>query len=145
MHAESISSLLDKMEGLLGRIGPGSGKQVLDLLLLMDEVSARIQEQEGRGAVLLAEKTQFASIQASIKKDAAQLLRELGGAAGLQAERLRHNVAETAWWWRLEQVVARDKKGPGSTRVEKSLGSLRWWWAYWRGYICCSCNLTRLT
>jgi len=106
MHSESISSLLDKMDGLLGRIGPGSGKQVLDLLLLMDEVNARIEEQEGRGAALLAEKTQFARVQVNLKENAALILREFGGFAGLQAERARHNVAGNAWWWRLEQVVA---------------------------------------
>lgn len=110
MYAETISSLLDKIEGLLGRIGAGSGKQALDLLLLMDEVNARIQEQEGRGALLLAEKTQFVSIQANIKENAALILRELGGPVGLLAERARHTVAEDAWWWRLEQVVAEKRK-----------------------------------
>ncbi len=111
MYAESINSLLDKIESLLGRMGPGSGRQAVDLLLLMDEVSARIEEQEGRGAALLAEKAQFASIQARVKKDAAQLLREVGGANGLQAERSRHNGAESAWWWRLEKVVAEANSG----------------------------------
>lgn len=110
MYAETIGSLLDKIEGLLGRIGAGSGKQALDLLLLMDEVNLRIQEQEGRGALLLAERTQFVSIHANIKANAALILRELGGAAGLQTERARHAVAENAWWWRLEQVVAEARK-----------------------------------
>ncbi len=106
MQAVTIGSLLDQMEALLGRLGPGSGKQALELLLLMDEVNARIQEQNGREGVLVAEKTQFASIQARVKKDAAVLLRELRGAAGLQVERSRHNAVEAAWWWRLEKVVA---------------------------------------
>ncbi len=111
MNLETIGGMLDQIEALLGRIGSGQKDRALEILTLLDAVQERVKEQENHGSALLAEKAQFESVQASVRKEAALILREIGGGAELKARRTSRGAAESGWWWYLDGVIANERKG----------------------------------
>lgn len=107
---QTLSDQLDQIEAQLGKIGPGFGKQTFELLKQLDSASDRICVLTEQGVPPKAETAQFDAIQATLRKEAPLLLREMGGAEVLQKEREKFQIAPEASWWFLDEYVARNKR-----------------------------------
>ncbi len=90
----------------------GSGVRARTLLEDMDRVSELWPELEAAGLDLRPEAGRWETVQASVKRVARRLLKELrasGGLATVRAE--QHPDGQCAWWWRLDEAVAQENRG----------------------------------
>ena len=89
----------------------GSGTRARTLLEDMDRISALWPVLEAAGADLRPEAGRWETIQASIRRVARRLLKELRASGGLAAVRAEaHPDDQCAWWWRLDGAVAQENK-----------------------------------
>ena len=89
----------------------GSGARARGVLEDMDRISELWPALEAAGLDLRPEAGRWETIQASVKRVARRLLKELrasGGLATVRAE--QHPDGQCAWWWRLDEAVAQDSK-----------------------------------
>ena len=89
----------------------GSGTRARALLEDMDRIGELWPVLEAAGLDLRPEAGRWETIQASVKRVARRLLKELrasGGLATVRAE--QHPDGQCAWWWRLDEAVAQDSK-----------------------------------
>ena len=105
----TISDELDRLEVLVGRIGFNSPKQARDLLNGLDGVALRLEEW---GDTPSRRNTQvhFDALLARLRKDAAQFVRDLGGANVLAEMRAGANPPRSAEWWYLDELLAARRK-----------------------------------
>ncbi len=124
MGAGSLGSQLDQLDNLIGRLGSvgDSHKNALDILLLMDQIDARMQELNAQGASIKAEEGQYESSCAALKKEARRLVRDFGGAAALHEERALRKVPESAWWWFLDDYLA--QKNAAALKNQLKIGAV---------------------
>ena len=89
----------------------GSGSRARTLLEEMDRIDELWPVLEAAGLDLRPEAGRWETIQASIKRVARRLLKELRSSGGLAAVRAeQHPDGQCAWWWRLDEAVAQDTK-----------------------------------
>ena len=105
----TISDELDRLEILVGRIGFNSPEQARDLLVGLDEVFGRL-EQWGDTPARKTTQVHFDALLARLRKDAAQFVRDLGGATRLVDLRAGVNPPRTAEWWYLDELLAARRK-----------------------------------
>lgn len=106
----TVSAELDRLEVPAGKIGLVDAAQALELIKDLDAVYDRIQEMEpGLKSRRLAQ-TQFDGIVARLHAEAAQFLRDLGGAEVLRQERERRNPPEERTWWYIDVHLANKRK-----------------------------------
>lgn len=105
----TISDALDRLEILVGRIGYNSPEQSRELLEGLDEVAGRLEEW---GDIPSRKTTQvhFDALLARLRKDAAQFVRDLGGAARLADLRSEVNPPRSAEWWFLDELLTARRK-----------------------------------
>ncbi len=101
-----VGAQLDELDVLISRTGSKNSKDALQLLRLMDSVDAQIRHLEEQGANVRVLSGQFESACAALRKQSASLVRDVGGAAALKAEREKRDPPTEAWWWRLDEYVA---------------------------------------
>jgi tetratricopeptide (TPR) repeat protein len=89
----------------------GSGPGARLLLEDMDRISELWPMLEAAGLDLRPEAGRWETIQASMKRIARRLLKELRASGGLAAVRAQqHPDGQCAWWWRLDEAIAQDNK-----------------------------------
>ena len=89
----------------------GSGTRARGVLEDMDRISELWPALEAAGLDLRPEAGRWETIQASVKRVARRLLKELRASGGLAAVRAeQHPDGQCAWWWRLDEAVAQDSK-----------------------------------
>jgi tetratricopeptide (TPR) repeat protein len=112
----NISSLLDKIDNRIGKLGLYAGKDAeavsqrhrvsLEILQMLDQVNQRLLEQQQENKPATADVAQFESLLSRLRKDASLFLREMGGASALQQMRQQYNPPPEKWWWYLDEWVA---------------------------------------
>jgi tetratricopeptide (TPR) repeat protein len=105
-----LGAALDELDVLVSRLGSRQTQTAFSILHLLDRISAQLEESSAHGANIKAEEGQFESACAVIRRQAATLVREAGGEAGLRAERQTQNPPPQAWWWWLDEQVAQKRK-----------------------------------
>jgi len=89
----------------------GSGDRARMLLEDMDHISRLWPVLEGAGLDLRPEAGRWETIQASLRRIARRLLKELRASGGLAALRAQqHPDGQCEWWWRLDQAIAQENK-----------------------------------
>jgi tetratricopeptide (TPR) repeat protein len=89
----------------------GSGVRARTLLEDMDHISALWPVLEAAGLDLRPEAGRWETIQASLRRSARRLLKELRASGGLAAVRVQqHPDGQCEWWWRLDQAIAQENK-----------------------------------
>jgi tetratricopeptide (TPR) repeat protein len=89
----------------------GSGTQAHTLLEDMDRINELWPVLEAAGLDLRPEAGRWETIQASVRRVARRLLKELRASGGLAAVRAeQHPEGQCAWWWHLDEAVAQDNK-----------------------------------
>ena len=89
----------------------GSGSNARLLLEDMDRISELWPVLEAAGMDLRPEAGRWETIQASTKRVARRLLKELRAGGGLAAVRAeQHPDGQYGWWWHLDQAVADENK-----------------------------------
>jgi tetratricopeptide (TPR) repeat protein len=108
--ADDLRALLDSLEERRVKVKTLEAQAAFQVLHDLDEVQSRLQELEAAGLDLLAERGRFESIQHRFQKEAASLLKALGGAAALTAQRPQPLPPAESWWWYLDEWVARQQR-----------------------------------
>jgi tetratricopeptide (TPR) repeat protein len=108
--ADELRDILASLEERQLKIRTLDTDQSLNLLRDLDKVDTLFQQLEVAGLDLLAEQGRFNSIQARLEKQAAALLRSLGGAATLSARRPQPPPPPEKWWWYIDQQVAAQQR-----------------------------------
>ena len=106
----NLNVLLDTIENKLGRLSFGLGAEAFTILEDLDAANDRLDQADRLGTDTRAETAQFQSICATLRKDAGQFLRQVGGQAGLAARRAQQNPQEGNWWWYLDEVNVQSRK-----------------------------------
>lgn len=90
---------------------PG-GMPVADLLCDLDRIAELWPQLEAQGVDLRPEAGRWHTLQAAVRRNARQIVRQARAAGGFQALRQRCGRAEAAaWWWTLdEQLRAQDRR-----------------------------------
>lgn len=89
----------------------GSGTRARTLLEDMDRIYELWPALEAAGLDLRPEAGRWETIQASVRRVARRLLKELRASGGLAAVRVeQHPDGQCAWWWHLDEAVARDNR-----------------------------------
>ena len=90
----------------------GSGASARVLLEDMDRISELWPVLEAAGLDLRPEAGRWETIQASLRRSARRLLKELRASGGLAAVRAQqHPDGACGWWWRLDEALAQENKG----------------------------------
>lgn len=110
ISSNSLSSLLDQVENLQGKVGGGSKQVATDLILLLERCQERFHLLEDQNAHILAEKAQLEHIETVYRKQAGGLLKDLGGAGTLEELRAGRNPLEEDWWWWPERIESQKRK-----------------------------------
>lgn len=108
--ADELRALLDSLEERQVKIKTLDSQAAFQVLYDLDKVEGRLQELEIAGLDLLAEQGRFESIQKRLQQRAASLLKALGGAAALTAQRPQPLPSTESWWWYLDEWVARQQR-----------------------------------
>jgi len=89
----------------------GSGARARGLLEDMDHISELWPVLEAAGLDLRPEAGRWETVQASVRRGARRLVKELRASGGLAAVRAeQHPDGECAWWWRIDETVDQDNK-----------------------------------
>jgi tetratricopeptide (TPR) repeat protein len=89
----------------------GSGTRARVLLENMDRIAELWPVLEAAGLDLRPEAGRWETIQASLRRVARRLLKELRSSGGLAAVRAQqHPDGRCAWWWRLDEAIAQENK-----------------------------------
>ncbi|HEY9076413.1 MAG TPA: hypothetical protein VIO61_07705 [Anaerolineaceae bacterium] len=106
----SISTALDRLESLIGRIGSLNPEQARQILIDMDAVQQRLDEASADENALRAERSQFNHFEATLKREARAFLNDIGGTSALTS--LREQVAPPpeAWWWNIDEWLVTQRR-----------------------------------
>jgi hypothetical protein len=121
---EPVSILLDRAEKRIGKLGVGAHHLEADFLLLLDEISARLEAYQGGAADRAAAQTQFDYILTMVKKQAPRILAELGGAHKLATLREAVTPGRERWWWYLDEKINRDRRSTVRRMIRYAAGAL---------------------
>lgn len=108
--ADELRALLDSLEERRVKVKALEAQAAFQMLHDLDEAQSRLQELEATGLNLLAERGRFESVQNRLQQRAAALLKALGGAAALTAQRPQPLPPAESWWWYLDEWVARQQR-----------------------------------
>jgi len=104
--ADELREILGSLEERQLKVKSMASGQALCLLHDLDQVDTLFQQLESAGLDLRPEQGRFKSIQARLEKQAAPLLKSLGGAAVLSAHRPTPPPPSEKWWWYIQERVA---------------------------------------
>jgi tetratricopeptide (TPR) repeat protein len=108
--ADELRDRLTACEKCIANIR-GSGTRARALLEDMDRISELWPVLEAAGVDLRPEAGRWETIQASLRRVARRLLKELRAGGGLAAVRAElHPDGQCQWWWRLDAVIAQEDK-----------------------------------
>jgi tetratricopeptide (TPR) repeat protein len=108
--ADELRDILSSLEERQLKIRSLDTNQSLDLLHDLDKVDTLFQQFEAAGLDLLAEQGRFKSILARLEKQAAALLKSLGGTAALSSNRPQPSPPPEKWWWYIDKQVAAQQR-----------------------------------
>jgi len=104
--ADELREILGSLEERQLKVKSMASEQALCLLHDLDQIDTLFQRLELAGSDLLPEQGRFKSIQARLEKQAASLLKSLGGPAVLSAHRPTPLPSPEKWWWYIHERVA---------------------------------------
>lgn len=107
---DELRELLVSLEERQPKIKSLAADQAMRFLLDLDQLETLFQQLESAGVDLLPEEGRIRSLQTRLRKQAAPLLRSLGGPAALNAHRPAPAPPPEKWWWYLDQLVAAEQK-----------------------------------
>lgn len=108
--ADELREILGGVEEALPRIKLLETQTALNLLLDLDRLDRLFQQLESAGVDLLPEQGRFQSLLARLQKQTGPLLRSLGGAAALDAQRPVPAPPSEKWWWYVDRLVAEQQR-----------------------------------
>jgi hypothetical protein len=108
--AGGLSSLLDQLEGLIGKFGVGFHQDNLQILTLMDAIAEKFKQLHQQGAIITGEENQYENACRALQRQAGTFIRAVGGVSALRSERSHRNPPADAWWWYLDDYVAQKRR-----------------------------------
>ena len=118
-----LSTLLDQLESMLGKLGLGFTQNNIQILTLMDTIAVQLELLRQQEAAIAGEESQYENACRALQHQAGGFLRAVGGVSVLRSERSRHNPPADAWWWFLDDYVAQKRKS-ALTRGALILGAV---------------------
>jgi tetratricopeptide (TPR) repeat protein len=107
--ADELRRLLSAAEDQLPHV-KGSGAQVVDFLLGLDDIADLWPQVEAMGADLRPEAGRWETTEALVHKQGPTIVREIGAAGGFEAARARyHPDGQAEWWWQLDREVQQNR------------------------------------
>jgi tetratricopeptide (TPR) repeat protein len=108
--ADELREILASLEERQPRLKSFNAGQARTFLLDLDRLDALFRELELTGLDLVPERGRFQSLQSRLQKEAALLLRLLGGPAAFNALRPTPAPPPEKWWWYLDQLAAAQRQ-----------------------------------
>lgn len=108
--ADELRQLLTDLEQRHFKFKTMTSTQALILLRELDQIYHLFGEIEAKGLDLLPERGRFKLMAARIRKEAAALLKALGGATELAGHRPQPEPESEQWWWWIDRMVADRRK-----------------------------------
>jgi tetratricopeptide (TPR) repeat protein len=107
--ADELRKLLSAAEDQMPHL-KGSGAQVVDFLLSLDQIADLWPQVEAQGADLRPEAGRRETTEALVHKQGPTIVREIGAAGGFEAARARyHSDGLAEWWWWLDREVQQNR------------------------------------
>jgi len=109
IEAGGLNARLDRLDILVSKLEPMTGKGALAILFEMDAIGAELEELRRSGASLKAEESQFETAGAGLKKQAGTFLRAVGGVNAFQEERSHRSPTRSEWWWYVDELFQQQR------------------------------------
>lgn len=107
---KNISSQLDEIDALIGRLDSNKKDLAEDILERMDQIALQIKSENTTRTDQTSYAVQFEYISKRIHSHAAIILKAIGGVNQLKQKRQLRNIREDSWWWYLDQWLAAQSK-----------------------------------
>jgi tetratricopeptide (TPR) repeat protein len=111
--ADEVRELLHSLEERQVKVKLLNSEQAFTLLHDLDQLELLFKQLEPTGLDLLPERSRLTTVQAQLQKQAASLLKALGGAAELEKNRPIPAPSPEQWWWYIDKLVAAQRKQLG--------------------------------
>lgn len=122
--ADEVRELLTLNEKRVANLS-GSREEVLELLRDMDRIAELWPKLEARGMDLRAEAGRWETLTAALQRQAKIAVAELNAIGGAATVRVReHGDRPVAWWWRLDEMVRRERIRRIRTAILSSLTAI---------------------
>jgi tetratricopeptide (TPR) repeat protein len=99
-------NILDIRFSRLEDITPEEALEVLDMF---DQVADKLESIQQLGTPLPSEYSQFESILSYFLSKGSQYVKKVGGKQELEALRQADSHKEEYWWWRIDEIMAKDR------------------------------------
>jgi len=108
--ANALRENLRTLEKRISRLSELTTPQALEILTMLDQAAATIQQLETAGMNLSSELSQFETIQGQLTRQGRRFLARIGGAKTLVAARQQRDTNQENWWWRLDLQLAEARR-----------------------------------
>ncbi len=107
---QTISSHLDELENLLGRLDSNNAELAEMVLNKFDLIHAEIKKNNPDHQVPFAYQTQLDYVEKRIRSNAQVIVNALGGTEKYSARRDQEGKKEESWWWYLDRYIKQIQK-----------------------------------
>ncbi len=107
---QTISSHLDELENLLGRLDSNNAELAEMVLNKFDLIHAEIKKNNPDHQVPFAYQTQLDYVEKRIRSNAQVIVNALGGTEKYNARRDQEGKKEESWWWYLDRYIKQIQK-----------------------------------
>lgn len=108
--ADELRVLLNTLEDRRPTLKAMDSTKALILLRDLDQANSLFTQLEATGLNLLSEQSRFEAVQSHFKKNAAVILKALGGPEALSEFRPSPPPGYERWWWYSQELVAAQKR-----------------------------------
>lgn len=106
----TISAQIEQLDNQLGKLDAKNSTFAKDILLQFDSIEKRLNDEYIDKPIPTAYQVQWEYVQTRLKKQAATVLRAIGGVDAIKALRISRKVQEDNWWWQLDRYLVEQQK-----------------------------------
>ena len=106
---DEIRALMNELDIRISRLEDITPEEALEVLDMFDRVADKLESIQQLGTPLPSEYSQFESILSHFLSQGSKYVKKVGGKQELEALRLADIHKEEYWWWRIDEVVAKDR------------------------------------
>ncbi len=104
---DAIRNRLEQADQIVSRRNP-TPSQAFELLHLLDEIGAQLEELEAQEVDVRVERARFETVQKELKRCKGRFISPTTGT--LEEERTRVDSARSRWWWYLPEVAKEERR-----------------------------------
>ncbi len=103
--AETLRQTLTRLEGYVGQLGRGDQEEATELLHLLDQANALIEDITQQGGDLAPERSRFDTVKRQFNSKLAAFLKQIGGPDTMIRLRAEESPSKDRVWWFADQQL----------------------------------------